>query len=163
LDVRGKAKSRISRNQRFTDVHTRDARNRLRRSISSLDASLVRIRPALNAIGLWQVFILRVRDDVVGVSGLYRQPGMAQTVCWVGWFAIRPGFRRQGFGKSAMDALIDFAKSIQAKELWVYTGSADDIAVSFYKSLGFELLGPAADWAPGRTMDDSDIVLRRML
>lgn len=111
----------------------------------------------------WQVFILRVRDDLVGVSGLYRQPGMAQTVCWIGWFAIRPGFRRQGFGKSAMDALIGFAKSIQAKELWVYTGSADDIAVSFYKSLGFELLGPAADWAPGRTMDDSDIVLRRML
>jgi GNAT superfamily N-acetyltransferase len=71
------------------------------------------------------------------VSGLYRQPGMLQTVCWVGWFAIRPGIRRQGLGRKAMYALIDFAKGIQVKELWVYTGSADDIAVNFYKSLGF--------------------------
>ena len=58
-----------------------------------------------------------------------------------------------------MYALIDFAKGIQAKELWVYTRSADDIAVNFYKGLGFELLGCAAEWAPGRTMDDSDVVL----
>jgi ribosomal protein S18 acetylase RimI-like enzyme len=62
-----------------------------------------------------------------------------------------------------MDALIDFAKSIQFKELWVYTGSSDNIAVNFYKSLGFELLGCAADLAPGRTMDDSDVVLKRMI
>ena len=62
-----------------------------------------------------------------------------------------------------MNALIDIAKGIHAKEVWVYTGSADDIAVNFYKGLGFELLGGAAEWAPGRTMDDSDVVLRRML
>jgi len=47
--------------------------------------------------------------------------------------------------------------------LVVYTGLSDDVAVSFYKSLGFEVLGSAVDWALGRTMDDSDIVLRRML
>jgi RimJ/RimL family protein N-acetyltransferase len=111
----------------------------------------------------WKVFLLRCQDNVVGVSGLYRQPGMALHVCWIGWFAIRPRFRRQGYGKSAMCALIKFAQSIAAKELWVYTGSSDDIAVSFYKSLGFEFLGSAADSARGRTMDDSDIVLRRML
>jgi ribosomal protein S18 acetylase RimI-like enzyme len=111
----------------------------------------------------WKVFLLRVRDEVVGVSGIYRQPGMPQTVCWVGWFAIRPGIRRQGLGRNAMYALIDFVKGIQVKELWVYTGSADDIAVNFYKSLGFEVLGCAAEWAPGRTMDDSDVVLKRML
>src|SRR5208283_1776697 len=61
-----------------------------------------------------------------------------------------------GARRSAMYALIDFAKSIAVKELWVYTGAADDIAVSFYKSLGFEVLGSAGNWAPGRTMDDSD-------
>ena len=111
----------------------------------------------------WKVFLLRAEGDVVGVSGLYRQPGMAETVCWVGWFGIRPRFRRQGFGKRAMHALIDFARHISVKELWVYTGSSDDIAVNFYRSLSFEVLGAAADWALGRTMDDSDIVLRRIL
>jgi hypothetical protein len=29
--------------------------------------------------------------------------------------------------------------------------------------VSFEELGAATDWAPGRTMDDSDIVLRRIL
>jgi len=111
----------------------------------------------------WKVFLLKAEGDVVGVSGLYRQPGMAETVCWVGWFGIRPRFRRQGFGKRAMHALIDFARHTGVKELWVYTGSSDNIAVSFYRSLIFEELGTAADWAPGRTMDDSDIVLRRIL
>ena len=111
----------------------------------------------------WKVFLLRAEGDVVGVSGLYRQPGMAETVCWIGWFGIRPRFRRQGFGKLAMYALIDFARQIPVKELWVYTGSSDNIAVNFYQSLGFELLGAAAEWASGRTMDDSDIVLRRTL
>lgn len=111
----------------------------------------------------WKVFLSRAGAEVVGVSGLYRQPGMAETVCWVGWFGIRPRFRRQGFGKYAMVALIDFAQHTGVKELWVYTGSSDNIAVSFYRSLSFEELGAATDWAPGRTMDDSDIVLRRIL
>jgi ribosomal protein S18 acetylase RimI-like enzyme len=111
----------------------------------------------------WKVFLLRAAGEVVGVSGLYRQPGMPETVCWVGWFGIRPHFRRQGFGKRAMYRLIDFARHLGVEELWVYTGSSDDIAVAFYQSLGFELLGRAADWAPGRTMDGSDIILRRIL
>jgi ribosomal protein S18 acetylase RimI-like enzyme len=109
----------------------------------------------------WKVFLLRAEADVVGVSGLYRQPGMAETVCWVGWFGIRPRFRRQGFGRNAMYTLIEFARSLGCKELWVYTGSSDHVAVVFYQSLGFELLGTAADWAPDGTMDNSDIVLRR--
>jgi ribosomal protein S18 acetylase RimI-like enzyme len=62
-----------------------------------------------------------------------------------------------------MYRLIDFARHLGVEELWVYTGSSDDIAVAFYQSLGFELLGRAADWAPGRTMDGSDIILRRIL
>jgi GNAT superfamily N-acetyltransferase len=114
-------------------------------------------------VDYWKVFLLRADGDVVGVSGLYRQPGVPETVCWVGWFGIRPLFRRQGFGKRAMYALIDFARHIPVKELWVYTGSSDKIAVNFYRNLSFDELGAAADWAPGRTMDDSDIVLRRTL
>ena len=102
----------------------------------------------------WKVFLLQSAGQVAGVSGLYRQPGMPEKVCWVGWFGIRPRFRRQGFGTRAMHLLWDFARSIACKELWVYTGSLDDIAVRFYKSLGFEVLGTADQWAHGQTMDD---------
>jgi len=115
------------------------------------------------SLAYWKVFLLRSAGQVVGVSGLYWQPGMPETVCWVGWFGIRPGFRRQGFGTRAMYLLCDFARSIASQELWVYTGSSDDIAVRFYKSLAFEVLGTAAQWTRGQTMEDSDIVLRRVL
>jgi RimJ/RimL family protein N-acetyltransferase len=110
----------------------------------------------------WQVFLIRAQSEIVGVSGLYRQPGMPSNTCWLGWFAIRPEFRRRGFGRAAIIALCDFAHNLACKELWVYTGAADNIARKFYTSLGFEFLGPAIEWAPGRTMDDSDIVLKRM-
>jgi ribosomal protein S18 acetylase RimI-like enzyme len=111
----------------------------------------------------WKVLLVRAGGDTVGVSGLYRQPGMPHNVCWVGWFGIRPRFRRDGFGTSAMYALIDLARSIGGQQLWVYTGSSDNVAVSFYKSLGFEVLGAAKEWAPGRTMEDLDIVMRRTI
>jgi ribosomal protein S18 acetylase RimI-like enzyme len=122
-----------------------------------------RIGQRSTPLDYWEVFLVRAGGSTVGISGLYRQPGMPQNVCWVGWFGIRPRFRREGFGTNAMCALFDVARSIGCQELWVYTGSSDNIAVSFYRGLGFELLGSAAQSAPGRTMDDSDIVLRRML
>jgi hypothetical protein len=49
------------------------------------------------------------------------------------------------------------------KELWVYTGASDEAARHFYTKVGFELLGSARDSAPGKTIDDSDIVLKLRL
>jgi ribosomal protein S18 acetylase RimI-like enzyme len=111
----------------------------------------------------WQVFLLRAKPNLIGVSGLYRQPGMPSHVCWLGWFAIRPQFRRQGFGTAAIQQICSTACGLGSTELWVYTGSHDDVARLFYTRLGFEVLGPASNYAPGRTMHDSDIVLRRIL
>ena len=81
----------------------------------------------------------------------------------VGWFAIRPQFRRQGFGTAAIHQLCDAARAAGSTELLVYTGLQDAVARSFYTSLGFEVFGPASDYAPGKTTDDSDIVLKRIL
>jgi|SRR6516162_8274361 hypothetical protein len=102
--------------KRLTNVHPRDARNRLRRSISSLDASLVRIRPPFNApLEYWKVFLLRVRDDVVGVSGLYRQPGMAHNICWVGWFAFALVFDDRGLAEAQCTHSSTLAKTSLSK------------------------------------------------
>jgi hypothetical protein len=53
-------------------------------------------RPA--PLAFWQVFLIRTLAEVVGVSGLYRQPGSPAHLCWLGWFAIRQKFRRKGLG-----------------------------------------------------------------
>jgi RimJ/RimL family protein N-acetyltransferase len=114
-------------------------------------------------LDFWQVFLIRSAEQIVGVSGLYRQPGTPKHICWLGWFAIRPMFRRQGFGSSAIYLLVDYARSVCYKELWVYTASSNEPAKNFYRNIGFELLGIALNHAPGQTMDDSDIVLKRSL
>src|ERR1700750_2865202 len=114
-------------------------------------------------LGYWPVFVLRAKSQIIGISGLYRHPGMPSHVCWLGWFAIRPQFRRQGFGTAAIHQLCHAARSAGSTELLVYTGSHDDVARIFYISLGFEVMGSALEHARGKTMDDSDIVLRRAL
>src|SRR5215471_3921438 len=76
----------------------------------------------------WQVFLLRAKSQIIGVSGLYRQPGMPSHICWLGWFAIRLQFRRQGFGSAAIHQLYHVARSAGLIELRVYTGSHDDVA-----------------------------------
>jgi GNAT superfamily N-acetyltransferase len=111
-------------------------------------------------LGYWQVFLLRAKSQIIGVSGLYRQPGTPAYIWWLGWFAIRPKFRRQGFGTAAIHQLCTVARSAGSTELWVYTGREDEVAGLFYRNLGFEVLGPASDYAPGKTSDESDIVLK---
>ena len=111
----------------------------------------------------WQVFLLRAKSQIIGVSGLYRQPGMPSHVCWLGWFAVRPQFRRKGFGTAAIHQLCHAARDAGSTELWVYTDRHDEVARIFYLSLGFEVLGAASDYAAGKTMDNSDIVLKRIL
>jgi hypothetical protein len=55
------------------------------------------------------------------------------------------------------------ARTINRKESWVYAGSDDDVARSFYTSLDFKVLGPAHEYARGKTMSPSDVVLRLQL
>jgi RimJ/RimL family protein N-acetyltransferase len=108
----------------------------------------------------WQVFLIQRADETVGVAGLYRQPQMEKDTCWIGWFGVRPAFRRQGIGTSTIQNLIAAAKKIGCKTLWVYTGADAHAAIQFYQKLGFAVVGRAKQCAPGQTMDDSDIVLR---
>jgi RimJ/RimL family protein N-acetyltransferase len=76
---------------------------------------------------------------------------------------IRLSFRRRGYATAAIRLLADYARQIVSGELLVYTGFDDQIAQSFYTKVGFELVGPAREHAPGKTMDHSDIVLRPVL
>jgi RimJ/RimL family protein N-acetyltransferase len=114
-------------------------------------------------LDFWQVFLIRSAERIVGVSGLYRQPGTPKHVCWLGWFAIRPMFRRRGFGSAAIHVLAEYAETIDYKELWVYTDGANEPAKTFYSKLGFQLLGSVREYECGQTIDSSDVVLKLRL
>jgi len=111
----------------------------------------------------WEVSLLRADREIVGVCGLYRMHETPASLIWLGWFGIRPAFRRRGYGSATIHSLADRAREMGCKELWVYTGSSDEVAREFYSTLGFKLVGPARDHAPGQTIDDSDVILKLQL
>jgi GNAT superfamily N-acetyltransferase len=121
------------------------------------------IGPRATPLEYWQVFLIRSKQEIVGVPGLYRQTGMPVYLCWLGWFAIRPQFRRRGFGSAAIRSLASHALMINCREIWVYTSAGDHIARDFYLSLDFELIGSACEYANGKTANASDVVLRQKL
>ena len=114
-------------------------------------------------LDFWQVFLIKSESETAGVSGLYRPPASSDGIFWIGWFGVRPKFRRQGIGRDALRLLRARAKMLDGRELWVYTGATDDAALRLYSSAGFERLGPGALHAPGLTIEPSDIVFRLQL
>jgi GNAT superfamily N-acetyltransferase len=114
-------------------------------------------------LDLWHVFLVQRAGETAGVIGLYRQPGMSKDVGWIGWFGICPRYRRQRCGSGAIKRLTAIAREAACKELWVYTGSTDKVAIEFYQRLGFAVVGVARECARGQTMDDSDVVLKRAI
>jgi RimJ/RimL family protein N-acetyltransferase len=111
----------------------------------------------------WEVFLLRANREIVGVCGLYQISETPASPAWLGWFGILSAFRRRGYGSSAIHSLADRTREMDCNELWVYTGSSDEAAMHFYTKLGFQRLGSARDYAPGKTMDDSDVVLKLII
>jgi RimJ/RimL family protein N-acetyltransferase len=108
----------------------------------------------------WQVFLVRHATETVGVIGLYRQRDMDPHTYWVGWFGIRPGFRRRGYGARAIQSLGAIAGSVGGQTLWVYTEPTNLAAIQFYLQMGFTIVGSAGQCAEGQTMDASDVVLK---
>ena len=79
-----------------------------------------------NPLLFWEVFLLRDNREIVGVCGLYQMSETPASLAWLGWFGIRPAFRRRGYGSSAIHSLADRTREMDCKELWVYTGSSDE-------------------------------------
>ena len=57
------------------------------------------------------------KDDV-GMCGLYSAD---ETACWLGWFGIRPGFRRRGYAAAMFRRMEDVARGMDYKEFRLYT------------------------------------------
>src|SRR6516165_8194428 len=70
-------------------------------------------------LAYWKVFLLRSAGQVVGVSGLYRQTGTPEMVCWVGGLAFA----------------LDFGDKALAHARCIYCGTSPE--VSPVKSYGF--------------------------
>lgn len=115
------------------------------------------------SIAFWEVYLAKLEAETLGVMGLYQLVDSPADVVWVGWFGIRPQFRRQGWGKMMMKQLKDYAREFGFQQLCVYTNHPNLAAISFYENSGFVKLGVAAEVCPGKTHNLSDIILKSNL
>ncbi|MDB9304268.1 MULTISPECIES: GNAT family N-acetyltransferase [Cyanophyceae] len=115
------------------------------------------------SICFWQVYIAKLAAESIGVMGLYQLIDTPSDVVWMGWFGLRPHFRRQGWGTIMLDKLKEYARSFKFQELWVFTNYDNLAALSFYENHGFVNLGAAVDICPGKTHELSDIILKYRL
>lgn len=63
---------------------------------------------------------------------------IAKTICEMKRLFVRPQFRRQGIGRSLVEAVIERAKKVGYKQMRLDTTPTMDAAKNLYESLGFE-------------------------
>lgn len=83
-----------------------------------------------------EYWLLRVGDDLVGVSGLYNIRAEPETA-WLAWFGILPGFRRRGYATEALARFEDIARQRGYIYARLFTERTDEAAIRCYLKNGF--------------------------
>lgn len=74
--------------------------------------------------------------EVVGISGIYAD---TPDECWLGWFGIRPEYRRAGYGGAILDLSINMMQHYGYKICRLYTDIVTNKkAVQLYMKKGFK-------------------------
>lgn len=78
-------------------------------------------------------YIVYVDNTPVGVTGIYSYHEYPESA-WLGWFGILEKYRRNGYGKMALDKTIELAKSKQYTRFRLYTDEYATDAHRLYES-----------------------------
>jgi hypothetical protein len=154
---------RTCQHQGNRTVFASDARGRLRSRIPSVDASLVWHRQTFEAVGVLASFpgAREIPDYRCLRAVPTTRNALSSLLAWL--VRNSPSIPTTRLRHRSNSRDLPYRAQCRLNRALVYTGSCDDVARNFYISIGFEVLGPASGYAPGKTMDDSDIVLRRIL
>lgn len=75
-------------------------------------------------------------NTVIGISGVYADN---TEECWLGWFGIRPEYRRRGYASSILKLQLEIMKNYGYKICRLYTNEViNNTAVKLYIKNGFE-------------------------
>ena len=73
----------------------------------------------------------------IGISGLYYYE-IDPTSAWLGWFGVKPEYRRCGYGSRILKLFEKTAKKLGFKYTRLYTDQFNnEAAISFYKTNGY--------------------------
>jgi len=92
-------------------------------------------------IGYW--IVLNAKDEVIGVTGLYRMKTDPKELIWLGWYCVRADQRGKGLGRKLLEWTINMAKTEGYKKLKLYTSTDPNEARAqeLYEKLGFKIVG----------------------
>lgn len=75
-------------------------------------------------------------DSVVGISGVYAN---SASECWLGWFGIRPEYRRKGYATAMLNLQLEIMKKYGYEVCRLYTSKIiNKEAVKLYRKIGFK-------------------------
>lgn len=91
-----------------------------------------------------EFYLIRENGEYVGMVS-YQNFGNTGDFAYIGYFYIRFGHHRKGYGKKAMQFLEMRAKSDQLGEIRLFVNKSADWAEKAYKSMGFKILSSSKE------------------
>lgn len=87
--------------------------------------------------------LLNERDEVIGVTGMYRLKDDPKDVVWLGWYCLRNDQRGKCFGKELLEWTVSKAKERGFRKMKLYTSTDPNEAVAqiLYDKLEFNIVG----------------------
>lgn len=87
--------------------------------------------------------VLNEKEEVIGVTGMYKLKNDPEDVVWLGWYCVRSDRRGKGFGRKLLEWTIEKAKERGFKKIKLYTSTDpnESVAQVLYEKLGFKISG----------------------
>jgi ribosomal protein S18 acetylase RimI-like enzyme len=108
----------------------------------------------------WQVYLVKLDEQVVGITGLYQPVNSPPNIVWLGWFGVRPSFRRSHLGTAIIEQTKKLAIDYNFQELWLFTDQKNYIAQKFYENQKFHKLGSAQELECQDTFKLTDLIFQ---
>ena len=89
---------------------------------------------------LWQQGFVAVADGaIVGFAAVRYEAWSRRAAIW--HLYVAPAQRGRGIGQALLTAVTDYARSVEARCLWLETSSVNYPAIQFYRRMGFTWCG----------------------
>lgn len=80
-------------------------------------------------------YFVKVSEDIIGFCGFYSEK---KDEVWLGWFGIKPAYRRKGYAQAALLEVLNIAKGLGYRYCRLYTDKKINAAAcSLYFKNGF--------------------------
>lgn len=93
--------------------------------------------------GVWctlhTYYVWRVGGVPAAVTGIYQHTETG--TYWLGWFGVRPEFRRQGIGTEVLRVVERDARALGTACLYLYTGAENKAGRAFWEAQGYRVTG----------------------